>query len=575
MILQAKTKDAPSTADSDTLGDDIPDALPRGYELLNYVIDHTINDGSFGITYKAHEKTTGRKVVIKESFPRDSAIRIPNAARVTPRNKKKKESYDWSLKNFINEARILSELEHSNIVTVLNAFEENGTAYYVMKTVQGTELHISSPSPSKMNEAWLRPVLQQLLSALKYIHERKLFHRDIKPSNILLSAKGKPLLIDFGLARKSQAMSSIGAGSEGYMPYEQHSGDPSLQGPWTDLYALGATCYRLIIGVEPESALARMTKDTYKPLSTIPELHSRFTADFLNSIDKALNLHILNRWQSAQEWIDELEKADNRRKEEEEKVQKMDYEALRRQMREEGKKECAPIIEQQKQQIANLIARIEAEKKARMHAERQCEQVSAQEIEMLKSKLEKERAEHLAALRRLRLCQTVQQNHKKTNASGLINSLLGVCKEIMPLLLILLIAFLGMWLFAGYNNGPSKAAQEGWSKLLKCYLLLPGINVDRIADNGHTPLSSAAASGHTQCVKELIKAGADINKASNNGCTPLIWAAAKGHDECVRELIKAGSDVNRVDHTTRSALDWARLKGHTYCVELLRNASAL
>lgn len=575
MTIQIKSINSPSTAETYAPEPDIVEALPNGHKLLNYVIDYTINSGGFGITYSAHEITTGRKVVIKENFPNNYATRLPGTDRVCPRNKKKIKEYNWSLKHFIDEAKTLSELEHSNIVTVLNTFEEHGTAYYVMKNVQGAELHANCPSPSEMNEAWLRPVLQQLLSAIKYMHDSRLYHRDIKPSNILYTAEGRAILIDFGLARKSQAMSSIGVGSNGYMPYEQNSGDKSLQGPWTDLYALGATCYRLIVGTEPIESTVRICGDKYKPLAENRELHTHFSVDFLKNIDKALELHPQNRWQSAQEWIDELEKADKKRVNEEAKFKTLEYEMKLRQAREEGKNECAPIIEQQKKQIANLISRVETEKKARQNAERQLDKTAAQEIASLKEKLNKEREEHLSTLRKLNYI--VQQKQKGSNEgkSKWGDSILAHCRDWGIITIYVVIAFMVLWMVCAYSKtGLTEAAQLGYSNLLRSYLVLPGINVEKSDNIGDTPLAQAAKNGHVECVQHLISNGANVNNENKYGYTPLIYAAANGHTECVEALIKAGADVKKRDKTQRTAIDWAEEKQHYDCVRLLRNAEA-
>ena len=297
--------------------------LPEGYELLNYVIERKLGHGGFGITYLAREIATNRAVVIKENFPRECSQRNTMNLTVGPSSAEDKELYEWALTRFLDEAKVLIRLSHPGIVPVLTAFRALGTAYYVMPRVEGKEIHKAAPSPQTINEAWLRPVLQQLLEALDYLHGEGLFHRDIKPSNILMGADASPLLIDFGTARSSDASHTLTRiGSPGFSPKEQFLAR-GKNGPWTDLYSLGATCYYLITGEVPQDSVERLAEDELLPLAGRKELQGRFSEEFLSAIDKALRISHQNRWQSAQEWLDYLseaqrarEEAERRRKEE-------------------------------------------------------------------------------------------------------------------------------------------------------------------------------------------------------------------------------------------------------------------
>lgn len=280
--------------------------LPAGYELMNYVIDRKLARGGFGQTYLARENVTGRAVVIKENFPLECSMRNPYTLHIVPAGDENKEFYEWALTRFLDEAKTLIRLSHSGIVPVLSAFKALGTAYYVMPVAEGTEIHKAAPAPRVIDEAWLRPVLQKVLESLSYLHSQSVLHRDIKPSNILLRADGTPLLIDFGTARSSDATHTFTrVGSPGYSPAEQFTAR-GKNGPWTDLYSLGATCYALITGEAPPDSIDRLVEDELPLLAENTVLHKRFSVAFLASIDKALRMNHRERWQSAQEWLASL-----------------------------------------------------------------------------------------------------------------------------------------------------------------------------------------------------------------------------------------------------------------------------
>lgn len=277
-------------------------ALPPELELGPYRIIRKLGQGGFGITYLACHLETQQQVVIKENMPTFYAYRDDSTLRIHPLDEQENiDNYNHTLTRFVEEARTLARLEHPNIVRVREAFEALGTAYYVMPYVGGKELHKAAPATP--DEAWLAPILNAILSALSYLHSQNLLHRDIKPGNILLQEDGTPILIDFGTARAMQTgRSATMVGTPGYTPVEQMTTN-GKKGPWTDLYALGATCYRVITGACPPEAFDRMEdEDPYIPLSRRPELRGRFSRNFLKSIDTALAVRAHKRWQSAEEW---------------------------------------------------------------------------------------------------------------------------------------------------------------------------------------------------------------------------------------------------------------------------------
>lgn len=275
--------------------------LPFDYCLRgDYRITRVLGQGGFGITYLAHDLLFDRDVVIKENLPAALSHRDSKTRCVQPLTEGTGPgSYAWALRNFLNEARILSKLAHPNIIKVITAFSALGTAYYVMPYVSGTSLNKASvPMP----ESEILPMLSDLLDALEYLHSKNLLHRDIKPANILRSQNGTPILIDFGTARVLTEHSQTTIESPGYTPFEQMQSHGNL-GPWTDLYALGATMYYLITHTKPMKSADRVGhNDKHIPLADRPELLNDYSPQLLLSVDKAMALWPEDRWQSAAEW---------------------------------------------------------------------------------------------------------------------------------------------------------------------------------------------------------------------------------------------------------------------------------
>jgi TPR repeat protein len=182
--------------------------------------------------------------------------------------------------------------------------EAFGTAYFVMPYVEGVALdELAKQRKGKpFTEAELRDLLENLLSALGYLHERGIYHRDIKPGNILITNEGNPVLIDFGSARQRLSERSMTVvESAGYTPFEQLQSRGNV-GPWSDLYALGATLEKILTGEAPPKANDRTMGDPWQPLSDREELRGGYSARFLECLDRALRLPIEERWQNAEQW---------------------------------------------------------------------------------------------------------------------------------------------------------------------------------------------------------------------------------------------------------------------------------
>ncbi len=282
-------------------------ALPGGYVLEGYRIEKVLGEGGFGITYLGRDTGSGKRVAIKELLPREYATRT-HGSQVVPSGTHTTEAFAWALDSCINEARTLADLSHPNIVLIHRLFQANGTAYLVMDYVDGQSLNAWLKSLAQPpDEAQLRGILMPLLEGLEHVHEAGLLHRDIKPDNIFLTAKGKPVLLDFGSARVApegiQTMTSLV--SKGYSPFELYA-TRSRQTPAADLYALAATLVRAITGKPPEDAADRIVDPTLtRPVS---ETHrGRYSEAFLRAIDAAFAVQAAERPQSVAAWREMLE----------------------------------------------------------------------------------------------------------------------------------------------------------------------------------------------------------------------------------------------------------------------------
>ena len=287
-------------------------SLPPGTRLQEFVIERVLGSGGFGITYLARDGRLGRQVVIKENLPAQFCWRDTSSLTVQPRHSSGEDTdnFQYSLESFEKEAATLASLDHPGIVKVLRSFEANGTAYFVMPFVEGVTfdevLREREAQHRPFTEAELVALLDKVLAALDYLHERGIYHRDIKPGNLLITASGDPVLIDFGAARQRLSERSLTViESPGYTPFEQMQSRGKV-GPWSDLYALGGTLCKAITGETPPKAADRIMEDEVVPLAQRTELVSRCSQRLLESIDRAMRPKLSERPQSAEEWVKSL-----------------------------------------------------------------------------------------------------------------------------------------------------------------------------------------------------------------------------------------------------------------------------
>lgn len=278
------------------------DALPASTRLHEFEILSVIGQGGFGIVYLAHDLTLDRHVAIKEYMPSALATRTQSMT-VSIRSDRHAETFAAGLRSFVNEARLLAQFDHPSLLKVYRFWEDHGTAYMVMPyylgTTLGNQLNQLTGPP---DEVWLKALLSPLLDALAMLHAARCFHRDIAPDNILILPDGRPLLLDFGAARRvigdmTQALTVIL--KTGFAPIEQYGAMPNLsQGAWTDLYALGSVVELAITGRTPPQAIARFLADKREPLGVLAA--GRYSHAFLTAIDCSLAVLPQNRPQSVE-----------------------------------------------------------------------------------------------------------------------------------------------------------------------------------------------------------------------------------------------------------------------------------
>ncbi len=283
-------------------------ALPINFRLGEYAIQRVLGRGGFGITYLARDTKLGAEVAIKEYFPQAFAVRDRTHSIVarTLHASGGVEDYRWGLEQFLKEARALARFKHNHIVRVLRFMEANGTAYMVMEYEEGQSLATFLRTHGGfLAEPLLLRVFLPILNGLQAVHEAGLLHLDIKPDNIYLRRDGRPMLIDFGSARQARTGSKADqkvALTPGFCAPEQYPGRGEL-GPWTDLYAMGATLYCCITGKQPVDALTRaqtFERSRIDPLVPAGRLdRPKYSACIREAFDASLRLKPAERRRSA------------------------------------------------------------------------------------------------------------------------------------------------------------------------------------------------------------------------------------------------------------------------------------
>jgi serine/threonine protein kinase len=274
------------------------DSLPVGTVIDCYRITKLIGSGGFSLIYLAEDEDSHDEVAIKEYLPKRFGMRHDGLA-VKVSNDDKHESFQRGRRLFYQEARVLATLHHPNIVHVRNCFLANNTAYLVMNYEPGKNLgRYIKKRQGGLSTNFLMTVFPPLLDALELIHSRQHLHLDIKPSNVHLRPGGNPLLLDFGAVfqlddggdKKAQVV------TPGFSPIEQYYASARV-GPYTDVYAIGATMRACIEGKPPPSAVERHADDLLVP--AIELFGQRYPREILESIDWAMQVDADYRPRSA------------------------------------------------------------------------------------------------------------------------------------------------------------------------------------------------------------------------------------------------------------------------------------
>lgn len=282
-----------------------PQHLKPGTILYEkYLVGRALGQGGFGITYLGWDINLKRKLAIKEYMPQDLASRSEGNTRISVyTSRSHREQFEYGLEKFLQEAQTLAQFDgHPNIVSVRDFFRANDTAYIVMSYVEGITLkEYLALSGNKIEMDKALSIIMPVLDALAEVHVVNILHRDISPDNIFINNKGQITLIDFGAAR--QAVSEKGRSMSiilkpGFTPEEQYR-SKGIQGPWTDIYAVAVTLYRMITGIMPPESLDRLADDT---LLLPSQLGVEISEAEELALQKAMAIRAEDRFQSVREF---------------------------------------------------------------------------------------------------------------------------------------------------------------------------------------------------------------------------------------------------------------------------------
>lgn len=279
-----------------------PAALPAGTLVGGYRLLRKLSAGGFGIVYLALAPE-GQQVAVKEYLPASLAARDPGQClpQVPP---DKLALYRLGLKSFFEEGRALAQISHPSVVSVLNFFRENETVYMVMNHLEGASLqdYIMAARGLKqarvLGEATIRSLFDEILRGLRIVHQRKMLHLDLKPANLFITDDDRAVMLDFGAAREVLAKEGRFVRpmyTPGFAAPEMYCRDLTL-GPWTDIYAIGASLYACMHGGAPPEAPQRQAADTLP--AALDTLRRAYSDPLVEVVRWCMELDALRRPQS-------------------------------------------------------------------------------------------------------------------------------------------------------------------------------------------------------------------------------------------------------------------------------------
>ena len=283
-----------------------PETVLKG----RYIVGKTLGYGGFGVTYLGWDAVLERKVAIKEYLPNDFSTRMPNQTKLTVYTGIGEEQFFAGLKSFVEEAQRLAKFNHlPGVVDIYGSFQENGTGYIIMEYLSGQTVKELMQQKGKLEYDEAKKIILAVLATLKEVHKDGIIHRDISPDNIFITDTGEIKLIDFGASRYATTLHSKSLSvilKPGYAPEEQYRSRGN-QGPWSDVYAVAATFYKMITGKTPEESMERAIKDTLQEPS---KLGAKLPKGAENAIMNALNVRMEDRTQSADAFAQALNSED-------------------------------------------------------------------------------------------------------------------------------------------------------------------------------------------------------------------------------------------------------------------------
>jgi serine/threonine protein kinase len=279
-------------------------AFAKGTRLGELELEAVLGEGGFAIVYLAFDHSLHRRIAVKEYLPGAYAYRRDDGT-IGVRSGQHAETFSSGLRSFLQEARLLASFEHPALVRVHRFWEANGTAYMAMRHYQGRTLRDTLKADARFaTEARLKELATPLLDAVSMLHAESCFHRDISPDNIIIQGDGRPVLLDFGAARRiigelTHVLTAVL--KPGYAPIEQYADEDAgfEQGPWTDVYGFAATLHCAITGKPPPTAVTRIVNDRYASLAA--QRPDGYSLPFLRAIDSGLAVLPANRVRSIED----------------------------------------------------------------------------------------------------------------------------------------------------------------------------------------------------------------------------------------------------------------------------------